>query len=135
MKTSRFSRFLTVIVAILSLLYMQFAVASYVCPGQPMKGGRGMSLTGAMAVDMPNCQGMDVEQPALCHFYGHDAASKHSLDKTPMPDVQPFVAAALVLNLQFSDVAAVSASISGSQAELTRVTSPPIAIRHCCFRI
>ncbi|MBV6323751.1 hypothetical protein [Duganella violaceipulchra] len=135
MKTSRFSRFLTVIVAILSLLYMQFAVASYVCPGQPMDGLRDTASAGAMAIDMPNCQGMDATQPALCHLHGHDATSKQSLDKTPMPDVPPFVPATLVLSLQLSNIAAASANAPHVPVALTHATAPPIAIRHCCFRI
>lgn len=135
MKTSRFSRLLTIIVAIISLLHMQFAVASYVCPGQPLDGLSATASTAVMAVDMPNCQGMDATQPALCHLHGHDAAAKQSLDKTPMPDVPPFVPAALVLHLQLSDVTAVSTSAPNSSVTLTHATAPSIAIRHCCFRI
>ncbi|NVM74505.1 hypothetical protein FHW83_000265 [Duganella sp. SG902] len=135
MKISRPSRVLTAIVAIISLLYMQFAVASYVCPGQQMGGSSVTKAAGTMAVDMPNCQGMDATQPGLCHLYGHDVASKQSLDKTPMPDVPPFVQAELLLSLQLTDAVIVHVNSHQVPVALSRATAPPIAIRHCCFRI
>jgi hypothetical protein len=134
MKTSRSTRFLTAIVAILSMLYMQLAVASYVCPGMPA-GGNNMASTHAVAADMPNCQGMDAAQPALCHQYAHGEPSKQSLDKTPVPDVPPFVPVALVLELQFFDGVSISDAKPYLPIALARTTSPPIAIRNCCFRI
>ncbi|WP_043480794.1 MULTISPECIES: hypothetical protein [Oxalobacteraceae] len=135
MKTSRLGRFLTAIVAILSMLYMQLAVAAYACPGMP--GGGQITATSAHAkvADMSNCQGMDAAQPALCHLYGHGEPSKQSLDKTPVSDVPPFVPVALVLDLQFFDAASVSDAKPYLQVALTRTTAPPIAIRNCCFRI
>ena len=138
MKTSRFSRFLTAIVVMLSMLYMQFAVASYVCPGVPAgSNGSAASAQAVMAVmaDMPNCQGMDAARPALCHLYAHGEPSKQSLDKTPAPDVPPFVPAALVLDLQFFAAALIPDAKPYPPAALTRTIAPPVAIRNCCFRI
>ncbi len=135
MKTSRLTRLLTVIAAILSMLHMQLAVASYVCPGMTGGGpGHGVALP-AVVVAMPDCHGMDAAQPSLCHFYGHGDPSRQSLDKTPAPGVPPFIPSALVLHLPLRDVGATPAVLSSPAAALTRTTAPPIAIRHCCFRI
>jgi hypothetical protein len=134
MKISRSTRFLTAIVAMLGMLYMQFAVASYVCPGTQADGGNGGALVQAAMPDMPNCQGMDAVQPQLCHLYAHGELSKQSLDK-PAPDVPPFVAAALMLQLQSINAAVMPAARSYRPIALARTTAPPVAIRHCCFRI
>jgi hypothetical protein len=135
MKTSRFSRFLTAIVAMLSMLYMQFAVASYVCPGMPAGSNGSAASAPAVMADMPNCRGMDAVQPQICHLYAHGEPSKQSLDKTPAPDVPPFVPAALVLDLQFFAASLIAEAKPYRPVALTRSTAPPVAIRHCCFRI
>src|SRR5471030_674948 len=123
MKTSRSIRFLTTIVALLSMLYMQFAVASYVCPGMPVGGQDSAAAVRAIAVDMPNCQGMDAAQPELCHLYAHGGPFKQSLDKPPVPDVPPFVPAVLVLDLQFFDLAPVSDVQPSLPVALMRATA------------
>jgi hypothetical protein len=135
MKISRSTRYLAAIVAILGMLYMQLAVAAYVCPGTPAGGNAAVAAAHAAMTDMPNCQGMDTVQPELCHFYVHGEPSKQSLDKTPVPDVPPFVPAALVLDLRFSDIVLVSAPRPYPPIALARTTAPPVAIRNCCFRI
>jgi hypothetical protein len=135
MKTSRFSRFLAAIVVMLSMLYMQFAVASYVCPGVPAGSNGSAASAQVVMADMPNCQGMDAARPALCHLYAHGEPSKQSLDKTPAPDVPPFVPAALVLDIWVSELIVVPAFQFYPQIALTRTSAPPIAIRNCCFRI
>ena len=135
MKTSRTSRLLTAIVAIFSMLFMQLAVAAYVCPGTLSRSQSNVTPAADMAADMANCDGMDPAQPALCHSYVHGDATTQSLDKTPAPDVPPFVPAALLLTLQVFDVANLPAREHYSPIALTRTSSPPIAIRNCCFRI
>lgn len=128
-------RFLTAVVAMLSILYMQFAVASYVCPGTLRGGGNGTPSFQATMMDMPDCQGMDAMQPQLCYLYAHGGLSKQSVDKTPAPDVPPFVPATLVLDLQFIDAVLIPEAQPYRPIALTRTTAPPVAIRNCCFRI
>jgi hypothetical protein len=134
MKTSRSTRFLTAIVAMLSILYMQFAVASYVCPGMQAGSESGAASVHAVMADMPNCEGMDAMQPQLCHLYAHGELSKQSLDK-PAPDIPPFVPAALMLQLQLIHAVFIPDAHPYRPIALTRATAPPVAIRHCCFRI
>lgn len=135
MKTSRSSRVLTAIVAIFSLLFMQLAVASYVCPGASMGSQNNATSATAAAADMPDCDGMDPAQSTLCHMYAHGEPTKQSLDKTPTPDVPPFVPVTLILDLQLFEVASIPDAQPYLPVALTRTTAPPIAIRNCCFRI
>ena len=131
-------RFLTTVVAILSMLFMQHAAAAYLCPGAPLAGN---SYTANQAAamqampDMPGCTGMDIDQSTLCHVYAHGDGARQSLDKTPGADLPPFVATIVPLLWAVLDAPVLQESKPPSDAALTRSTAPPIAIRHCCLRI
>ncbi|MFZ6647802.1 hypothetical protein ACO0LO_18910 [Undibacterium sp. TJN25] len=148
MKLSRPSRLVAAFIALFSMLFMQLAVASYACPGMTAGGahaGASASVHATAAVatmaattdmaGMMNCDGMDMEQPTLCHAYAQDSFSKQSLDKPQLPDVQPFLTAGLVLALNIVDTARLPQSSWLPSSTLARSTAPPIAIRNCCFRI
>jgi len=92
-------------------------------------------MSADMAGDMANCDGMDPAQSTLCNTVVHGELTKQSLDKTPVPDVPPFVPGALVLRLQNLNVIALPALQAYPPIALTRTSAPPIAIRNCCFRI
>jgi hypothetical protein len=138
MKMSRQSRFVAAFVALFSMLFMQLAVASYACPGLNM-GGHANDMAakvGASSPAMTNCEGMDRAQLQLCHVHAQGEQSKQSLDKPQSsPDVPPFVAVGLSFSLYVADVSAHRPSMQPEVLSLTRSTSPPIAIRNCCFRI
>lgn len=130
-------RLFTVCIALFSILFMQCAMASYVCPGMSMGAGN-IEMT-AMSVDvesssMPGCEGMDKNQPGLCHAHAQDQQSKQSLDKPQIPDVQPFIAVGLVLALYAIDFDVLLAPAQPESRILPRSTAPPIAIVNCCFR-
>lgn len=126
---TRPSRIVAAIVTIFSLLFMQLAVASYVCPGDH-PGAR----VAQSAEEMPSdCMGSDKEQPARCH--AHAQADNQSLDKPASPPVTAFAPVTL-----FTALPALSAIYrpDAPQAEmllLVRTTAPPLAIRHCRFQI
>ncbi len=134
MKLSRPLRFIAALIALLSVLFMQYAVASYACPGISMGEGGNMSL---MSADMnyksiSECDGTDAVQPNLCHAYDH--MGKQSVDKPELPQVQPFIAVGLalpvnVVTLVLPDTAP---SVNGGW---THPAEPPLTIRNCCFRI
>lgn len=135
MKLSRPSRFVAAFIALLSMLFMQLAVASYACPGLQM-GQAGASA--AMSTDvadqnMVGCQGMDKVQPSLCH--AHDQVGNQSLDKPELPQVPSFVAAALTLVFDHIEPAYSPISAQPDSVLLTRATAPPLSIRNCCFQI
>ncbi|WP_143752586.1 hypothetical protein [Massilia psychrophila] len=136
MKISRTLRLLTAIVAIFGMLFMQLAAASYVCPGTSPENQHHAASATPMPADMAHCDGIDPAQPTLCHVHVHGESVKHSLDKTPVPDVPPFVPVVLVLDLEFFDlVAPAVARQARPPIALARTCAPPIAIRNCCFRI
>jgi hypothetical protein len=113
---------------LICMLTMQFAVAAYVCPGMAMADSSGDQ-------SMIHCDGMDMAQPGLCHIQAHDQTHKQSLDKPDIPDVAPFVPNGLVLTTAIDGDAIDSIGLPPTPLSLTRTTAPPIAIRHCCFRI
>src|SRR5882672_11826515 len=92
MKLSRPSRLIAAFIVLVSMLFMQLAVAGYACPDIAQ-----VSESMSMGVDqaMAGCQGMDKSRPSLCH--AHDQVGNQSLDKPELPHVQPFIAAALTL--------------------------------------
>lgn len=140
MKMFRHSRFVAAFVALLSMLFMQLAVASYACPGLNMSmGGHANEMTAEVSASssvMTNCHGMDRAQPQLCHIHAQGEQNKQSLDKSQSSsDVQPFVAVGLAFSLYAADVSTHRLSMQPEALPLTRSTSPPITIRNCCFRI
>lgn len=108
---------------------MQLAVAGYACPGQSTNGMTNISTAGIM----PDCcEHVDLAQPGLCKM--HNQAGKQSLDKPHVPDVQSFIPVILAILSVVNVVDYPIASVTES-TWLLRSTAPPIAIRHCCFRI
>ncbi|MGV8893202.1 MAG: hypothetical protein ACOH2K_09745 [Burkholderiaceae bacterium] len=133
MKLSRPSRFVAACIALLSMLFMQLAVAGYACPELKIDL---VSQSVALSTDagsMPGCASMDAELPSLCH--AHAQVGKQSLDKPALPDVQPFIAVALPLAFDASPPAYSLIAVRPDSFLLTRITAPPLSIRNCCFRI
>lgn len=62
----------------LSLLVSQLALASYVCPQEADVE----AMTAMMAAGQP-CEGMDPQQPALCHQHSADPAKTFEGVKLP----------------------------------------------------
>lgn len=70
----------TSIIVVLSLLFSQLALAAYVCPAQEDTG----AMLEMMAAGVP-CDGMDLQQPVLCHEHSTTAAQSAEPFKVPMP--------------------------------------------------
>lgn len=87
-------RLATTFVVVLSLLFSQLALASYVCPQQAdVAAGAAM-----MEAGMP-CGGMDMDQPALCAEHSHGAPQSFETVKQPAAAV-PVVVQVLKLPLE-----------------------------------
>jgi hypothetical protein len=125
MLLSRSSRFVTALIALFSILFMQFAVAAYACPAMTMQHGDEMTMS--------HCAGMDMQQPSLCR--AHDQAGDQSLNTPELPQVQPFIATAFTMVLHDAETIDHSIAVTPTSLLLTRTTAPPVAIRNCCFRI
>jgi uncharacterized membrane protein len=125
MKLRRSHRVFAALLALASLLFMQLAVAAYACPMQTQEK--------PAAMGMADCHGMERMNPNLCQ--AHSEAGKQSLDKAPTPAVQPFIAAAVLVEVSGLDrLMQPSAGIVPTSATSSGA-SPPISILHCCFRI
>lgn len=140
MKTSHPFRLITTVILLFSMLFMQLAVAAYACPVLLGAASQAMPVE-AMSLNQGNngqdamngCPGKDMVQPSLCH--AHDHSGNQSLDKPLLPDVVPFIPAALVVTLVALDPANRLAYFSPDSTLLMRTTAPPLSIRNCCFRI
>ena len=123
------SRFLTVLFALFSLLFMQLAVAGYVCPGTGSKVAGAVAMAEAgMPCAESMAMNMDDEQPNLCQ--AHCQADSQSSDTYQLPlmvalDTLPTLRVAMPLLY----------AMSLQPPHLRRTTAPPLAIRNCCFRI
>lgn len=136
MKFSRPTRILAVCIALFSMLFTQFAMASYVCPATMTENGVQTFMAAADGYSsMVGCDGMDRTQPILCHAQATGETTKISFDKPQLPDIQPFIPVGAVSTvLEFESPITVIA-VRPASPWLTRLTAPPLAIRHCCFRI
>ncbi|MBC7452596.1 MAG: hypothetical protein H7335_02620 [Massilia sp.] len=132
MKVFSSARVIAAFIMAFSLLFMQLALASYACPELTVAKS---VATATAALEMPGCTNMDMnmEPPGLCH--AHCQAGNQSADTPQVPSVQPFVAAQLTMVLRVADVAVPCHACHMEEALLKRSTAPPLAIRHCCFRI
>lgn len=135
MRLTRSCRWYAAVIALLSVLFMQLAVAAYACPQltAASPSGRGQVMEMAHGHEMSCCDKPDPAQPALCHAHGE--AGKQSLDKPDLPAVHPFSAVGLAIPLSPVVTLDSAASTPVDGAWLARTTAPPIAIRNCCFRI
>jgi hypothetical protein len=128
----RRTRLITALFALISLLFMQLAVASYACPGSVSK----IAEVAAMAeAGMPCAESMplnmDDQQPNLCH--AHCQAGQQSADKHELPS--PVVIGALLADFSLQVAIPVFSEAPLQAPHLQRTTAPPVAIRNCCLRL
>jgi hypothetical protein len=127
---SRRLRLLTAVVALFSLLFMQVALAGYACPD--LVPAPNVPMLDAAGQPMVDCPQVDRDSPSLCHAHTHKIAQ--SLDKPDAPSVLPFIATGFALPILWP---ADTASLAAPPLDVPHPAgaSPPIAIRHCCFRL
>ena len=133
MKPFRSSRLVAAIIALISMLFMQLAVAGYVCPQPEMIGGHGSaSVVEHVAEAGSDCLGLDKEQANLCQ--AEATFGNQSVDNGSGLSVPSFAAAVMfVVHELKAEPAYVERNVSAPL--LARVTAPPVSIRNCCFRI
>lgn len=139
MRFTRHRRFHAALLALFSMLFMQLAVAGYVCPldAQQAKGSAVAAVQDAQADPeaMPGCAEAAQKETASAHLcHTHCQVESQSLDKHELPAFQ------VALPDPVLSVIVLSMATSGldenysQPACLTRVVSPPLSIRNCCFR-
>lgn len=124
---NRVTRKLISLLGIVAVLSAQLAVSAYACPMQFM------ALEEAAAVTAPdeNAGGQDLTSPALCQK--HCENGQQNVNDTPQPLAAISAGQALVVALIVDPPAPLSAIVLAPS--LLHATSPPLSIRHCCFRI
>lgn len=123
-------RLITVLFALVSLLFMQLAVAGYACAGQIQSEAAAIAKAGMPCAESMQLS-MDDAQPSLCHAHcqtGQQSAGTHEL---PSPVALSALPAAFTLPVTVPVF--LGAPLQASH--LKRTTAPPVAIRNCCFRI
>ena len=132
MTSFRRHRLITVLIAMVTLLFTQLAVARYVCPSE-MVGGAEYSVVMAhdgmpCATSMPTS--MDTGQSGLCQ--AHCQADQQSAEAYALP-VLP-VMQAISINFVLQDIITISPGVPHQAPSLQRTTAPPLSVRNCCFR-
>lgn len=119
-----------VLFALVSLLFSQLAVASYVCP---VRGTA--SEVAAMAQAAMPCAGdmgmVDEDQAGLCH--AHCQSAQQSVDKVQVPAPTGAIATGFTYTIEPAQAA--TPDRRAQAPLLLRSTAPAIAVRNCCFRI
>lgn len=124
------SRIAAALMMIALLLFCEFAVASYVCPAVDAAT---TGVHSARAMHGGDCPQLNVEQSSLCEAHCEpDSQSAHTVQ---VPPVRAFIAAALTVVIVAADTVLFVRAREGRAPILERITAPPLAIRHCCFRI
>jgi hypothetical protein len=78
MRRRHFPRLTVALIAILSLLFSQLAMANYACPQQVGVVSMAVMMEGGMP-----CDGMDRQQPPLCHQHAADPGQAFEVVKLP----------------------------------------------------
>ena len=134
MTWNRHKRFAIVLFALVNLLFMQLAVAAYVCP-VGMSGGARTELADMKAAGMPCAEAMtqaqDDDQPGLCA--AHCKADQQTADKYQLP----VLASLDVAPHDYPPPRLILASLEPPVQVplLARTTVKSVAVRHCCFRL
>lgn len=136
MKRSRPFHVVAALITLFSVLFMQFAVASYACPtwkfGQAEQAAAMPMAVSMEMSDMSGCGGIDRENPNLCHAESHQLSQ--SLDKPELPHVQSFVPIRLIAAVMPANLIGPADPSRSTPDIQARTTAPPVAIRNCCFR-
>lgn len=134
MRLSRPHRLLAATIVLFSILFMQLAVSAYACPAPgPGHDSRPASPATTQSAETMPCHEIDMEQPTLCH--ASHQGDKQSLDKPATPSLAPFVAIGYGLPTSPGILTFQNFPSARAATLLTHATAPPIAIRHCCFRV
>ena len=111
----RLHRLTTAFFVVLSLLFSQLALASYVCPGQ--SDAHAMA---AMAEAGIPCEGMDQAQPVLCHQHSADPAK--TFEAVKLPVVGP---PAILQELELPQVLEAAAAAAVPETATSEAQPPP----------
>ncbi|GAB3458103.1 hypothetical protein GCM10027321_13490 [Massilia terrae] len=132
MRYPRHIRLFAALLALVSLLFTQVALAAYDCPQLAKQIEQSASMMHTPAAHADCCAPHDQQSPNLCDAHKH--AQTQTPDSPVQPPVAPFIPAALVVEL--SPIGhPLPLNLDAPAAFLQAASSsPPISIRHCCLR-
>ena len=110
----RFHRLSTALFITLSLLFSQLALAAYVCPVK----ADAEAMAAMMEAGAP-CDGMDEQQPLLCHQHAADPGKTFEVAKVPVASL-PAIVQVLELPLVLDELA-----LQAGQVTATSAARPP----------
>ena len=128
MKSTR-SRHFAALLALVAVLFSQLAVSAFACPGMD-----GMAQVAAAAEETPPCheQPSPQEPTPLCQAHCQQGDQSSDVRGASLPVFAMVgLPAALSSRLEVRAAPILEAQLS----LLERPTGPPLAVRHCCFRI
>ena len=132
MPLNRRTRLIAVLFALVSLLFMQLAVAGYVCPAAGTKAAQTAPMADS---NMPCAESMllslDDAQPNLCK--AHCQADQQTADRYELP--LPVALGVVPVDFTLTASAALRSGAPLQSPHLMRTTAPPITISNCCFRL
>ena len=125
---NRLTRKLGSLLGIAVVLFAQLAIQAHACPMQfaAMDGPAGVASDATAMYDMS-----DMGSPALCQM--HCENGPQTINDTPQPLASVSVESPFMVTLVVDPAAPLP--VMPLTPSLQRKTSPPLAIRHCCFRI
>lgn len=133
----RKSRIITALFALVSVLFMQLAVAAYACPSLVEGKTVAYAMASEPAMDhagMVGCEGtVDLEQPSLC--FEHSQFGDQSSGKPELPSPPPSIAAIVMTVVRTIDAPIRPQIHFVTASHLMRGSTPPLTIQNCCFRI
>lgn len=118
---------MTAFFVVLSLLFSQLALASYVCPGTAEPA----AMAETMASGEP-CEGMDTAQPVLCHQYANSAPQSF---EQPKPATLSLPAIVQVLVLPAVMEAASTTALGHTAAPGARPPPEPVFLSTLRLRV
>jgi hypothetical protein len=137
MKLTRKIRLAAALYALVSVLFMQLAVAAHACPAGP--AGNGGTAVNAMAAmndkaddnAAPHCQTPGFEQASLCKSHCEKAAQSIGAASHATPDAPVLPLLAMVSPM---DVHGLSVNFL-ADAWSAGISDPPPTLRFCVLRI
>ena len=128
MKTSRPHPF-AAIFALVAVLFAQLAVSAYACPGMEE-----MTRAAVVAQDAPPCHQnpAPTEPTPLCQAHCQQGDQSSDVRAASLPAVTLLALPSPGLIVSPARDARATAM---QPSLLERPTGPPLAVRHCCFRI
>lgn len=140
MYLSRRSRFRSALAVLFSMLFVQLAVAGYVCPLDARQAAGGaMPVVQAEQAGheaMPGCTEASDQDVAfstsVCH--AHCQVEYQSLDRHELPAFHAALPDPILAIVVLATSADGVEEVFSQPVSMTRATSPSISIRNCCFQ-